>query len=172
MTATPDILAQGYIASVYLVKALFERILSGELSDSAVIFQPSGSRSHILWQVGHSIWAFDALINPSLGGSPVLPEKYSELFRSGTQPVADLATYPSLRQLHDDFRKTLEVTISLLASKPDTEFAEPLPEGSPLAEELPNKGGIIPFVVYHTGYHNGQISMLRRLQGLPTGLGI
>ena len=54
---------------------------------------------------------------------------------------------------------------------PAADFARPLPETHRFAKMIPTRGGVVSFTAMHTGYHLGQVSTLRRAQGLPSGMG-
>jgi uncharacterized damage-inducible protein DinB len=54
----------------------------------------------------------------------------------------------------------------------DEELLEPFPADSTIARFSANPDEHLHNAVYHTAYHLGQISMLRKQQGLPTGLEI
>jgi hypothetical protein len=171
MASEENHLARAYVESLHVLQGLFARTLSGEISDQAAIFQAAPTQSHILWVIGHATWFLETVIQPWFGGQAALPESYGELFPSGTQPVAEASRYPSLQELTAHLNETIERMIALVAAKSDAELTAPLPEGSPLAKDFPSLGSLIPFAVFHTSYHAGQISLLRRFQGLPTGFG-
>ena len=154
------------------LSGLFNAVLSDDLQDQHLTHQVLPSRSHIIWNVGHIAWAFDRVVRPALGLDPVMPESYVEMFAMGSQPVADRAKYPALDELRQAVGTAVDSFLSRLDSLTDSDLAKPLPDSSPIRELFPTLGAFLGATVFHTGYHAGQIALLRRVQGLPSGLGM
>jgi hypothetical protein len=54
----------------------------------------------------------------------------------------------------------------------DSDLDTALPESPPVKELFSTLGALLGAAVFHAGYHTGQIALLRRAQGLPSGMGM
>jgi uncharacterized damage-inducible protein DinB len=73
--------------------------------------------------------------------------------------ILDLAT---LRGMLDDSQQQLTPALAELT---DEQLTAPLPEKFKRPPLSGSVGDALIFLLYHEGYHNGQIGMLRRLAG-------
>jgi len=62
--------------------------------------------------------------------------------------------------------------VARLGSMSDGDLDTALPVSSPVKELFPTLGALLGAAVFHAGYHTGQIALLRRAQGLPSGMGM
>ena len=154
------------------VPGLLKIVLSDDLQSQHLMFQLAPSRSHIIWNVGHLAWSFDQVVSPALGLDSQLDETYVGMFGIGSQPVTDIATYPSLQELTGLVETIVGSAVTKLDSLSDTDLATLLPETSPVKDLFPTLGSLLGATVFHAGYHTGQIALLRRAQGLPSGMGM
>lgn len=159
-------------ATLQLAGRMALRSLDGELTADQAAFCLPPSRSHILWLTGHLALSLDRMTALAIGGEMVVPESYMPLFGMGSQPQPDAAAYPSLAELKAALGKVLEAAASRILTLKDSDLARPLPETLPVARVFPTLGELLAGAVFHTSYHAGQIGLLRKAQGIPTGLGV
>jgi hypothetical protein len=163
-------IAQAQAASLEQVR-LFARLVTGvECTDTQRVYQVTPGSSHMTYLLGHVALAIDAIAVPALGGSPRLPKEFAALFMTGIKPEPDASKYPRWDALKGELEKSLDHLASVVGALTDRDLADPLPVDSPLAKFLPARVGVVPFVSLHTTYHLGQISTLRRAQGLASGI--
>ncbi len=136
------------------------------------LFHPAGaSQTHILWQAGHIVWAREHGLNAILAGAPEMDEQYQTLFGIRSQPHQDAMKYPMFAEILEEMRKGQERTTTLLETLVDEDLKRGLPASSPLRALYASYDAMIRGTVFHEGYHAGQIALLRRAQGLSSGLG-
>ena len=145
--------------------------LIGRFEPEQLVFTIPPSRSHILWLTGHIATAADGLAALITGSARVLPESYGSLFGRGSQPVADPAAYPPLEELLKALDQVFESAVNRALTLADDEMDRRLPEDAPVARIFPTVGDALTGIVLHTCYHSGQIAILRRAQGMPSGIG-
>ena len=92
---------QAHTPALAGIPGLLKIVLSDDLQSQHLMFQLAPSRSHIIWNVGHLGYAFDQIVSPVLGLDSQLDEAYVGMFGIGSQPVTDIAAYPSLQELTD-----------------------------------------------------------------------
>ena len=151
---------------------LLKTVLSDDLEVHHLMFQLAPSRSHILWNVGHLAYAFDRVVVPAIGLESQLDDSYVEKFGIGSQPVADVAAYPMLVELTEKIANIVGAVVARLGSMSDGDLETALSDSSPVKDLFPTLGALLGAAVFHAGYHTGQIALLRRAQGLPSGLGM
>lgn len=160
------------VGAVRALHTLAHRLLRGNLTEEQLVFTLPNSSSHILWLTGHMAVTNDLALGPALGLQATLPREAAAMLTAGTRPVCDTATYEDF----SNYRKVLLDSFERLAGHLDTvdeaKLAEPLPEGSALAQLFPYSGSLLSMWQFHTGYHLGQITLLRRAQGLEGGMGM
>ena len=165
-----DPLVSASVATLDQVKWFTDSVLKGDLPESARFYQTTPGTAHIHWLVGHVGVALDRMTLTALEGTPALPESLVLQLGWGSKPVPDPSVYASwddhLGYLYDSLARVR----SLVATMTDADLAKPLPAGHPFAKMMPNQGAMIPFSGYHSCYHLGQVTLLRRAQGLPSGM--
>jgi hypothetical protein len=130
---------------------------------------PSGSVSHIGWQVGHlacaeyrmALWrlrdvrAEDALL---------IPEPFRQLFGAGSVPDPDPAKYPSPTETRAILDRVHEQVLRELSALNEDEVDHPVPHPHPFAK---TKLTALLWCAHHEMLHAGQIGLLRRQLGHP-----
>ena len=163
---------QAHSQSLAGVPVLLKLVLSDDLEGHHLMFQLAPSRSHILWNVGHLAYALDRVVVPAIGLESQLDDSYVEKFGIGSQPVADIAVYPVLEVLTEKVANRVGAVVARLGSMSDGDLDTALPDSSPVKDLFPTLGALLGAAVFHAGYHTGQIALLRRAQGLPSGMGM
>lgn len=148
-------------------------LLTGkDLTERQIVHQIPPSNTHIAWILGHLAWDCDALTAPPLGRKPTLPQSWNKLFAYKIEPIAYPSHYPPLAELLATYQEVVEDFAAHLERTPDERLGDPLPEDHPLQATFPRLGDLLSANSFHTGYHAGQITLLRRAQGLRAGFGI
>jgi len=122
--------------------------------------------NHAAWTIGHLAWANNNGI-VLLGGEPVIPPQWNDLFATGTKPAADRSAYPSKVEL----LTTLESSHVRLAEAWQHASAEALAKSPPerMAAAFPTLGHMLAgLMTGHYGSHIGQFSAWRRALGMPS----
>lgn len=142
-----------------------------DLTREQMLFQPYPGASHILWLAGHNATTMDALVNAMIGGRPVLPPAAGEMFGMGSRPHSDGSKYPSAEELVGMLNSTRDRAVEVLTAMPEARLAEELDPGTGLGRMFGSIGRLLLLLPLHETYHAGQITSLRRAQGLPGTLG-
>jgi hypothetical protein len=167
-----DPLTATHVGTVDQMKMFADRALKGELTDDARFFQVTPGSSHIHWLVGHVAVALDRLAMSAFERPAELPEGYQPIFGFNAKPSGDRAAYPAWSEVSEALTRAITRLRDHVASMPASEFGRPMPEGHPFARMIPQRGGMIGFSAMHACYHLGQVSTLRRAQGLPSGMSL
>jgi DinB superfamily len=130
---------------------------------------PSGSNTHLAWQVGHMAMAQYGLTLLRIRGklpsdSIFIDNDFMRAFKKGSVPVADAASYPAMDRMLETFRQVFREALSAIPLYEPQQLLEPVE--MPFAV-YPNKLGSILFCAAHEMLHAGQIGMLRRQLGKP-----
>lgn len=167
---TPTLTTQ--IAAIRALHTLSHRLLHGQFSPEQLVFTLPNSSSHILWLTGHLAVTNDLALGPALGLAPTLPREAANMLTFGTRPVCDTASYEDFshyRQILLDSYSRLAVHLETVD---ESRLFDPLPSDSVLSKLFPYSGSLLSMWQFHTGYHLGQITLLRRAQGLSGGIGM
>lgn len=127
---------------------------------------PEGLGTNINWQVGHMVVSlyFHALV--CTGGSreelkQKLPlSSYIEAYQMGTSPEEKLDQKPGKEDLLAALQLAAKAIKDRLASLEDAQLNEAVAVKHPVAK---TKREVLVWCTHHQMWHNGQISMLKRL---------
>ncbi|MBI1290562.1 DUF664 domain-containing protein [bacterium] len=162
-----EVHAQTFLAAhQFVMAALKHQYSSEQLTKTA-----GQSHTNIVWSIGHLVWAYDVATAWALGLKPEAPESYNKLFSFGTRPSSRIEDYPSLETLTQQMEAAAERLAAHIASMSDADLAKPLPPEHPLAPFFPSRDAVLSVAPFHSGYHVGQIALLRTSQGLPGVMG-
>jgi hypothetical protein len=130
---------------------------------------PSGSVSHIGWQIGHLAIAEYRLALWRLRGvraedSLLIPEQFVPLFGAGSVPDPDPAKYPSQTETRSTLDRVHEQVLRELSALNEDELDHPVPHPHPFAKT--NLTALL-WCSHHEMLHAGQIGLLRRQLGHP-----
>jgi hypothetical protein len=143
------------------------RRLVGDLSDDQMVARPVETMNHPAWIIGHIVFSCQA-IGAEMGLPPWLPQHWTDLFTTGSTPVADTSAYPAKAELLaalDDAQKRL---VSALTAMKEDDLAVPLPDEQ-YRKTLPTvRHAFVHILVAHTAIHVGQLTAWRRAVHLPT----
>lgn len=143
-----------------------EQLLSDVAAEEWFI-KPSGSPTHLAWQMGHLAMAQYGLTMLRIRGkepsdSEFITNDFLRKFAKGSQPSSNPADYPSVEEIRHVFQQVHERSLSELANYTDGELEVKLPEPHAVFD---TKLGSIFFCSFHETMHAGQIGLMRRLLG-------
>jgi hypothetical protein len=113
----------------------------------------------------------DAWILKTVGAQcPATPDGWDKLFGSGSKPVNDPKTYPSIAELKKQFDATRAALLNWLEAAPEKDLAVPLKEKTGGFALDPVDAAFK--VAWHEGWHFGQVATLRKGAGSSPGHGL
>ena len=138
-------------------------------ADKAV-FQTAPTDNHLLWTVGHLAttygW-FVGLLTGSMaaGAAGALPANYNELFGYKSAPKPSENDYPTLSEVRRHMDATYGQMVAALRAMPEADLGKPcaMDTGGFATSRL----DAMLKACWHDGWHQGQLSNLRRALGLP-----
>jgi hypothetical protein len=140
------------------------KLLSKDLDDTKLAYQPTPGTNHPAWILGHLAVATDYALR-TLGEQPACPEDWHKKFGIGSTVVPERSAYPSKAELlsaiesgHERVTRALQTVSEERLQRPNKfEF---------LKAALPTLGDLIGHLMTtHVGFHLGQLSMWRRQMG-------
>lgn len=146
------------------------RLLTDDITEEQLTLQPAAGAHHPAWILGHLAIACDyaALC---LGGSWACPREWHELFGPGSQVQSDRSVYPSKAELLTAIEAGHARVAQAAENATEAQLSQPR-EGF-LADKLPLVGDMLAHLMTtHAAIHLGQLSMWRRIHGLPSVLGV
>lgn len=144
------------------------RKLCGGFPDDKLTFQPSPTDNHLLWQIGHLATAYAWFASMLDGGAVSLGESFDKSFGYASKPVPDASAYPALpevQRIHDEQYTRLFTAVSKVKDA-DVTRATVTDSGG----FIKNRVDLIGKAIWHEGWHQGQISSLRRALALPSAM--
>ena len=167
MTAN-DLLAEAVLST----KHLLGRYLAG-FDDQSRTAQAPGLPNHVAWNLGHLALTMHRVAE-RLDGQPV-PESdisprpgaaafFSESVAFGSSPSGAAGEYPSLARSVEIYNAACDRLAAAVRAAPESRLNEVVPWGqgqSPL-------WSLVIRMVFHNGFHTGQIADLRRAMGFKS----
>jgi len=138
--------------------------LVADVSPDTMQRQAAPDERHPAWILGHLLLADSYLVHllasqPLADDFPVLLERYGP----ASAPSAK-AQYDSKDRLIDRLRQANVVRVARVSAMTDRELAAPMGDAL-LARVQPTIGHHLQSLVFHEGYHAGQLSSWRRTHG-------
>lgn len=157
------------IATTYFIQSL-DKAYQGSLGtlkgvpSDRLTTQMEGAQNHFLWTIGHlacSMSFFASTLGVKLES---VPESYPALFGMGSEPKDEPSKYPPLEELKAVYKAVYEEYRAAVEKLTDAQLAEKcVADGGGFVS---NKGDAVIMCVFHTGWHVGQLSALRKGLGL------
>ena len=128
---------------------------------------PTGSVSHLAWQMGHLAMAEYGLTMLRLRGkepsdAEFITNDFMRAFKKGSSPHAGSAAYPAFANIRRTFDAVHERALRELDGYAEEELQAEIPEPYAVTN---TKLGSVFFCPHHEMLHAGQIGLLRRLLG-------
>lgn len=146
-------------------RKMTERLLADFHTPQQWTKQVASQCNHALWFAGHMAHTDNfmiSILDPSQAQKVV---GFAERFGTGSVPTPKPEDYPPPDEVVSVMRERREKLLSLLSTMSDDDLAKPTPKGTP--EFIPDYAAIFGTVVWHEGLHSGQLTVLRRVLGLP-----
>lgn len=167
----PALAASGKLALMYA-----ERLLAGVKAEQAgCLARPGGQvvqSNHPAFIYGHLALyparVLEHLKQPS--GPAAIPDGYESLFKNGVDCKDDpqRRLYPPLAEITKLFFEGYRAALSALERSDDAALSAANPAEGRMRELFPSLGGMLGFYVGgHVQMHLGQMSVWRRMMGLP-----
>lgn len=160
------------VQSIRTARRLTVAAIGENLWSEHLTFQIAPDTSHILFLVGHLAWTSEEILTKRFSDRTLLPADWGTKFGMGVKPLPDAAQYPPFEEVMAQFHVTLEHALEAVVQQPDSILQKEFPEGSLQRGLFKTYGQLLLLTPIHEAYHAGQITMLRRAQGLPAGLGM
>ena len=157
----------GAIAALRMSRGILNQLIADFPADKAA-FQPAPTDNHLLWMLGHMPYGY-VYFASILGGTVTEPpESWKPLFSAGSKPEPDAKKYPSVAEMKKVFDSTFEEFMAIVEkmSAEDLGKAPAIP-----AAWLPDRLAALHAVVWHEGWHGGQLANVRKALGLPKIMG-
>jgi hypothetical protein len=145
---------------VKLDTRLFEKALAG-LDRPTLVRRLVEHANPIVWIAAHMAWARHGMAS-MLGEKP--PFALAGLFGRGAAVPAE-ADLPQADQVLAAWREISEVLVKRLTEASEAQLGAPSPRAFPIADKSILAG--LTFLLYHEGYHFGQLALMRKSLGLP-----
>ncbi|MGF1574257.1 MAG: DinB family protein [Sumerlaeia bacterium] len=143
-----------------------------DLTPQQAVFQLPHSKTHILWIVGHITTGLDFMVSILIDRKPLLPESQNMRFFIGSVPSADAADFPSIQEMIGNLVRVTNEVAAHLEAQDDRVLDQLIPEALPFHMLGPTVREFLAKGDFHTGYHTGQVTLLRSAQGLAAGYGV
>ncbi|HMD55517.1 MAG TPA: DinB family protein [Phycisphaerae bacterium] len=154
------------IATINLTRNATLKLVA-DLNDDQIVLQPAPKTNHPAWVLGHLLLVDCNFLKLLDGTPPDLDANWKDIYGGGSTPVADKSKY-KLKQFYLDNLAVVrgQIIERLKAAKPE-DLAKPHPDPA-RRERFPTIGHmVLMYGTWHEGYHAGQLSTWRRVQGLP-----
>lgn len=144
---------------------LFHKMVA-DVAPADMCRQPNGIVNHAAWQIGHVAFVRASMVQ-LLGSSVDLPADWAGLFAPGTTPSGDAGMYPAKEELLAAFDRAQRrvVEVAKEASADTLGRPTPIPQIRAMFPTLRHL--VAGMLTTHDGMHLGQLSVWRRVQGLP-----
>lgn len=148
----------------YSLDFLREQI--ADIAAPDLVVQPSGMVNHPAWTIGHLIFICQSIGNV-VGLCEWLPDDWEKRYGSGSIPVPDTKLYETkdnLVAMLGDAQQRITLAVERLT---DSMLDEPFPDNTYLDVFPTIRHAFTQVLIAHTAYHIGQVSVWRRIMGLP-----
>lgn len=148
------------IASLEFARKTTDLLLKDFPEDKRT-YQPLPTINHLVWNIGHLAHTEDWL-SCKLDGKPSsVPESYAKLFGYGST-IGEPNDYPPFDEIIKHYHTARIRFITAINEASDEALKSPLPEFDT------DVMGAIFMMVWHEGWHGGQLSLIRKALGLPS----
>ena len=142
--------------------ALTHKLADGFAPEQA-LYQGTPTENHLLWTFGHLATAYSWFASLIDGKTAAIPESYSTLFYTN-KPTGDASAYPALAEVREQCEKAYaRLTDAIAHLSPADALKPPAAEAYGFAT---NRLDAAYKAIWHEGWHQGQLSTLRRALGM------
>ncbi len=145
--------------------------LNGICHDESLL-APGPTANGINWLAGHVLNARGRIAKLTGAGGPFLTAEESAYYGKGSHNVRAGDPCAQLERLVAGLVESGTQIRARLAAMTDAELDAAVDVRLfPIPPDQPTLGALITFLVIHEAYHNGQIGIVRRAIGKPSGIG-
>jgi len=127
------------------------------------LHQPAESGNCLNWIAGHLVTAYNSIL-PSLGEEQIWDEARTEVYKRGSEPLADPGNAVEFAEIVDAYATVHERVMRGLGGLTPERSSEPAPY-SPGNNPDETLGSLLHLIAFHQAYHVGQLGVGRRLVG-------
>ena len=148
----------------YCLDYLHEQV--ADVASADMVTQPKGIANHPAWVIGHLTYACQLLCG-AMGVSSWLPDDWTRRFGTGSVPVPDARAYETKEQALAVLRDAQARVTRAVEALDEARLDAPFPDES-LHDVFPTiRHALTQVLVGHTAMHVGQLTVWRRVMGLP-----
>jgi hypothetical protein len=148
----------------YCLDYLREQV--ADVAAAEMVAQPKGIVNHPAWVIGHLTLSCE-LLGEVIGLPAWLPERWAERFGPGSVPVADVGAYETKENALAILRDAQVRITQAIERLEATQLDAPFPQES-LRDVFPTvRHALTHVMLAYTAHHIGQITVWRRIVGLP-----
>lgn len=157
-------LTQTGLNTLAFSRGLLKGLLDGITQDQALVrAAPEGT--HASWIVGH-LASTDDFFHATLASTPMtLDEAWHKTYGMNSNVSDTPGDYPPLGELLDIADRTRQGLTDWFATLDEAQLLAPLPDE--LVRFAPTRAALMSSLACHEGMHAGQVSVIRRVVGLP-----
>lgn len=148
--------------NIQAVNSVVRRNLQ-DITNEESLAQPQPAGNCINWVLGHLVCVYNEVL-PLLGQKPVVSKDSVQRYARGSSPLVGGQEATSLPELVAQFDRSAEAFDNGLASL----APEALDAAAPVSpRNNPNETvrSLLGLILFHQGYHAGQLGILRRMVG-------
>jgi hypothetical protein len=136
------------------------------IAPADMVAQPNGIMNHPAWIIGHLTHACQEL-GGVIGVQPWLPNDWAKRFGTGSVPVADMNAYESKERALAILGDAQSRIADAVGRLDDRQLDSPFPDEL-YREVFPTvRHALTQVLVGHAAHHVGQLSVWRKVMGLP-----
>jgi len=147
----------------YCLDYLREQV--ADIPSDEMMKQPSGTRNHPAWIIGHLTFACQ-MVGGVVGLPDWLPEDWAKRFAPGSMPVTNPAVYEPKEQLLQILGDAQGRLVRAVEQTDDHILDQPFPDEAYLEVFPTIRHALTHVMVGHTSHHIGQLMVWRRGMGL------
>ncbi len=157
---------EAFIGTITLTRNATLKLVA-DLTDDQLTIQPAPKMNHPAWVLGHLLMVEANFLSLLGGTAPALEANWKEIYGGGSVPVADKTRYKPKQFYLDQLAQIRSQIIEKLKAVKPEQLAQPHPDPA-RRDRFPTIGHtVFMYGTWHEGYHAGQLSAWRRVQGLP-----
>jgi len=157
-----------------MIRGLEDRVLGAVkegLTQEQAVFQTQGSNTNIIWTVGHLATAMDHYVYKLMSGKSFTSEEMLKKFDAQVKPTSNPDDYPPISEVIQMHQQVTKAICEFLEASDDDVLSTPFPSSHPMSNAFKSVQDLMDIASFHIGYHCGQITLLRKAQGLEGGYG-
>lgn len=151
------------VTMLTLAHEMLQPLIADFPADRAT-FQTAPTDNHLLWTMGHLCTAYSWFASEIDGKAADMPENYNGLFGYGSKPVPDAGVYPPMSEIMQVCKRAYQRVMDAITGLSEADFDKPPVSGA--SGFAKTKMDVVSRLAWHEGWHQGQLSTLRRALGL------